>query len=256
MTPIRAAEAPAYDFSGQLVVITGASRGLGEGCARAFAAAGAEVVLVGRSVQPLEALREQIAAAGGKARVLVCDVTDAQRVRETIGALERCDVLVNNAGANKPQPFLEVDLPTLDELLALNVRSMFVVAQSAARLMVAAGRGAIVNMSSQMGHVGGPNRTVYCAAKHAIEGLTKAMAVELAPRGVRVNAVAPTYILTPMTEPYFENERFRQEVIARIPAGRIGEVAEVVNAVLFLSSPHASLITGTSLRVDGGYTAQ
>src|SRR5688572_4681694 len=186
MTPIRAAETPAYDFSGQLVVITGASRGLGEGCARAFAAAGAEVVLVGRSAQPLEVLGEQIVAAGGKARVLVCDVTDAQRVYETIGALERCDVLVNNAGSNKPQPFLEVDLPTLDELLALNVRSMFVVAQSAARLMVAAGRGAIVNMSSQMGHVGGPNRTVYCAAKHAIEGLTKAMAIELAPRGVQI----------------------------------------------------------------------
>src|SRR5688572_29913378 len=256
MTPIRAAETPAYDFTGQLVVITGASRGLGEGCARAFAAAGAEVVLVGRGAQPLETLRGQIEAAGGKARVLVCDVTDAERVQQSIGALERCDVLVNNAGANKPQPFLEVDLQTLDELLDLNVRSMFVVAQSAARLMVAAGRGAIVNMSSQMGHVGGPNRTVYCAAKHAIEGLTKAMAVELAPRGVRVNAVAPTYILTPMTEPYFENERFRQEVIARIPVGRIGEVTEVVNAVLFLSSPHASLITGTSLRVDGGYTAQ
>jgi NAD(P)-dependent dehydrogenase (short-subunit alcohol dehydrogenase family) len=133
---------------------------------------------------------------------------------------------------------------------------MFVTAQAAARVMVKAGSGAIINMSSQMGHVGGPNRTVYCTTKHAIEGLTKAMALELAPLGVRVNSVAPTYIETPLTQPFFENEAFRQDVLRRIPLGRVGTIAEVAAAVTFLASAAASLITGTSLLVDGGYTAQ
>lgn len=145
---------------------------------------------------------------------------------------------------------------TLDEVLALNVRSMFVTAQAAARLMARARAGVIINMSSQMGHVGAPNRTVYCMTKHAIEGLTKAMAVELGPLGIRVNAVAPTYIETPMTEPYFADVSFRQEVLQRIPLGRIGTIDAVVAAVTFMASPAAGLITGTSLRVDGGYTAQ
>jgi NAD(P)-dependent dehydrogenase (short-subunit alcohol dehydrogenase family) len=153
-------------------------------------------------------------------------------------------------------PFLEVDPGTLDHLIALNVRSMFLCAQAAARLMVASGGGAIVNMSSQMGHVGDANRTVYCMTKHAIEGLTRAMAVELAPRGVRVNSVAPTYVETPLTEPFFRDAAFREKVLSRIPLGRLGRVEEVAAAVVFLASPAASLITGASLLVDGGYTAQ
>lgn len=240
----------------QVVVVTGASRGLGRGCAEAFAAAGAEVVLVARKREELEEAASSIRAGGGRARVATCDVTNAREVEALFAGLARCDVLVNNAGGNRPQPFLEVDLATLDELLALNVRSMFVTAQAAARLMVKAGRGVIINMSSQMGHIGGPNRTVYCTTKHAIEGLTKAMAVELAASGVRVNSVAPTYIETPMTKPFFENEAFRQDTLRRIPLGRVGTVAEVAAAVVFLASPSASLITGASLLVDGGYTAQ
>jgi NAD(P)-dependent dehydrogenase (short-subunit alcohol dehydrogenase family) len=165
-------------------------------------------------------------------------------------------VLVNNAGMNRPQSFLEVDLATLDQILALNVRSMFVTAQAAARVMVKSGGGAIVNMSSQMGHVGGLQRSVYCMTKHAIEGLTKAMALDLARDRVRVNSVAPTFIETPMTKPYFEDATFKEETLKRIPLGRIGTIAEVVSAIVFLASPAASLITGTSLLVDGGYTAQ
>jgi NAD(P)-dependent dehydrogenase (short-subunit alcohol dehydrogenase family) len=154
-------------------------------------------------------------------------------------------------------PFLDVPLETLDHLLDLNVRSMFVTAQAAARAMLRGGSGgAIVHMSSQMGHVGAPNRSVYCMSKWAIEGLTKAMAVELAPQGIRVNAVAPTYIETPMTRPFFENAAFREDTLRRIPLGRIGSIEEVAAAVVFLCSPEASLITGSSLLVDGGYTAQ
>jgi NAD(P)-dependent dehydrogenase (short-subunit alcohol dehydrogenase family) len=239
-----------------LVVITGASRGLGRGCAEAFAAQGAEVVLVARKANELEEAVAQIRGRGGRARAAVCDVMQASEVQALFAGLDRCDVLVNNAGGNRPQPFLDVDLNTLDELIALNVRSMFVTAQAAARKMVAAGSGVIINMSSQMGHVGAPDRTVYCMTKHAIEGLTKAMAVELAPRGVRVNSVAPTYVETPMTQPFLENADFKNDVLRRIPLGRVGRIEEVAAAVTFLASPAASLITGASLLADGGYTAQ
>jgi NAD(P)-dependent dehydrogenase (short-subunit alcohol dehydrogenase family) len=243
-------------FKDQSVVITGASRGIGRGCALAFAAEGAEVVLLARNAAELTALEAEIRGSGGRARAMTLDVTHADDVHRVFESLDRCDVLVNNAGMNRPQPFLDVDLSTLDDIIALNVRSMFVTAQSAARIMARHGGGAIVHMSSQMGHIGAPTRSVYCMTKHAIEGLTKAMAVELAPRSIRVNAVAPTYIETPMTAPYFENEAFRQKVLASIPLGRTGRIEEVVAAVLFLASRDASLITGTSLLVDGGYTAQ
>lgn len=243
-------------FAGQTVVITGASRGLGRGCALGFAARGAEVVLVSRGAAELEALADEIRLAGGTARPLAFDVTDPAAIAAAFGSLERCDVLVNNAGTNQPQPFLDVELAVLDRLLELNVRSMFLVAQAAARLMARRRSGAIVHMSSQMGHVGAPNRTVYCMTKHAIEGLTKAMAVELAPLGIRVNAVGPTFIETPMTKPFFANAAFRADVLRRIPLGRIGTIEEVVEAVTFLASPAASLITGSSLLVDGGWTAQ
>ncbi|MFO1455178.1 MAG: SDR family oxidoreductase [Steroidobacteraceae bacterium] len=245
------------EFDGKLVVVTGASRGLGLGCAQAFAARGAEVLMVARGADELEQAAASIRAAGGQARALPCDVTDAAAVTALFDALPRCDVLVNNAGGNRPMPFVDVPLETLDHLLDLNVRSMFVTAQAAARAMLRAGNGgAIVQMSSQMGHVGAPNRTVYCMTKWAIEGLTKAMAVELAPRQIRVNAVAPTYIETPLTRPFFADPAFREDTLRRIPLGRIGTIDEVSAAVLFLASPAASLITGSSLLVDGGYTAQ
>jgi NAD(P)-dependent dehydrogenase (short-subunit alcohol dehydrogenase family) len=223
-------------------------------CAERFAAEGAELVLVARSADELRALALQI---GPQARAVACDVTDAVAVAALFDGLANCDVLFNNAGSNTPQAFVDVDLATLDRLLTLNVRSAFVVAQAATRAMLRAGRGgSIINMSSQMGHVGAANRTVYCTSKHAIEGLTKAMAVELAPQGIRVNAIAPTYIETPLTAPFFADPQFKADTLRRIPIGRIGTVAEVAAAVAFLASSEASLITGTSLLVDGGYTAQ
>jgi NAD(P)-dependent dehydrogenase (short-subunit alcohol dehydrogenase family) len=170
--------------------------------------------------------------------------------------VSRCDVLVNNAGTNIPQAFLEVPSNTLDDLLSVNVRAVFKVSQAAARQMAPQGSGVIVNMSSQMGHVGAARRTVYCMTKHAVEGLTKALAVELAPFGIRVNSVSPTYIETPLTRPFLQDPEFRENVTRSIPLRRLGTPSEVAAAVLFLASPSASMITGTSLRVDGGYTAQ
>jgi NAD(P)-dependent dehydrogenase (short-subunit alcohol dehydrogenase family) len=187
----------------------------------------------------------------------VCDVTDSRQVGEAVDFLEQVDILVNNAGTNVPEPFLEVSEDNLDRMLAVNVKGVFLVAQAAARRMVERGEGgSIINISSQMGHVGAPRRTVYCATKHAVEGLTKAMAVELAPHKVRVNSVAPTFVETPMTKPLLENETLREDTLSRIPLGRLGRVEDVTGAVLFLASPAAGLITGASLLVDGGWTAQ
>jgi NAD(P)-dependent dehydrogenase (short-subunit alcohol dehydrogenase family) len=223
-------------------IVTGAGRGLGRAIALAFAAEGVEVTAVSRTAADLETL--------DGCHALPCDVTDPTL------QLPEADILVVSAGTNVPEPFLDVAAETFDRVLDLNLRASFFTAQAVARGMVARGHGSIVFVSSQMGHVGAPDRTVYCASKHAIEGLTKALAVELAPRGVRVNAVAPTYIRTPMTAPFFADAAFERSTQAAIPLGRIGEPADITGAVLFLCSDAARLITGTSLVVDGGYTAQ
>jgi NAD(P)-dependent dehydrogenase (short-subunit alcohol dehydrogenase family) len=244
-----------------VALVTGASRGLGEEAAVALSEAGAEVVLLSRTRGELERVGSRIRSLGGVARILVCDVTDADAVRSQLMSLKGLDVLVNNTGMNIPEPFIEVSEERLDRQLALNVRAAFVVAQTAVRKMLEASNrrecgGAIVNISSQMGRVGAPLRSVYCMTKHAVEGLTRAMAVELAPLNIRVNAVAPTFIDTPMTAPFLAKPEFREWVTSRIPLGRLGTPAEVAAAVVFLASPASSLITGASLTVDGGWTAQ
>ena len=253
--PAKSADS-AFRLEGRTALVTGAGRGIGRAVALGLASAGAELVLVSRTRSELDEVAGEIEAGGGKARPLVLDVTRSQAVRNAIAGLGRLDILVNNAGLNRPQPFLEVDEPTLDLLLGLNVRAAFMVAQAAARLMAAQGAGVIINVSSQMGHVGSElNRTVYVMTKHAIEGLTKAMAVELAPKGVRVVSIAPTFIETPLTKPFFEDPATRKWILDRIPLGRAGTVEEVANAVVFLASPAAALVTGSSLLADGGWTA-
>ena len=248
---------PSMRLDGLVAAVTGAGRGLGRGCAIALAEAGADVVLVSRTSGELEQVASEIRSLSKRATPIVCDVTDAQQVAKQIGGLERIEVLVNNAGMNIPQPFLEVSEANLDQVLTLNAKGAFLVAPAAARSMVANGTGGcIINMSSQMGHVGAAGRTVYCMTKHALEGLTKAMAVELAPHRIRVNAIGPTFIETPMTKLFFENEDFKEDVISRIPLGQIGQIEDIVGAVVFLASPAAALITGASLLIDGGWTAQ
>ncbi len=242
-------------LDGMVALVTGSGRGIGRGTALALAEAGAEVVAWSRTAEEIESLVAEIEGKGGKARAQVVDVTDDARVRDAVGELDRIDILFNNAGTNKPQDFLEVDAETLDTVLDLNIRAAFIVAQAVASRMVEQGSGAIINMSSTMGHVGGPKRAVYCTTKHAIEGLTKALACELAPLGVRVNAIAPTFIETPMTAPMLANEDFRQFVVGMIPVGRVGLPADVAGAVVFLASPAAAMINGASLLIDGGWTA-
>jgi NAD(P)-dependent dehydrogenase (short-subunit alcohol dehydrogenase family) len=214
------------------------------------------VVLVSRSADELERVAERVEALGRRAIAEPCDVTSSERVRALAERAGEVDILVNSAGANIPAPFLDLEEAAFDTMLAVNLKGTFLMCQAIARSMVVRGEGSIVNVSSQMGHVGGPNRAAYCASKHGVEGLTKAIALELAPRGIRINSVAPTYIETPLTEPFFADPQFRADTVRRIPLGRIGDVDDVVGAVVYLASPAASLVTGTSVLVDGGYTAQ
>ena len=250
-----------FRLDGRAALVTGAGRGIGRACALALAEAGAEVWLAARTRGEIEQAAGEIRAAGGKAQAVACDVTNSGDLRKIISSLPVLDVLVNNAGTNIPEPFVEVSEEHLDRLLALNVRAAFLAAQAAAKKMLEAPDrkargGAIVNMSSQMGHVGAVNRAVYCMSKHALEGLTKAMALELAAHGIRVVSIAPTFVETPMTRPMMARPEFAQWVRERIPAGRVGQPEDVAAAVVFAASPAASLMTGTSLVIDGGWTAQ
>lgn len=240
-------------LDGQVAIVTGAGRGIGRGCAEALADAGASVIAIARSADDLARVA---AHSSDRIETWSADVTD-DSLLDRIEAVEGLSILVNNAGGNRPQAFVDVDAESLDFVIDLNVRAAFRIAQAATRAMLASGtEGSIVNMSSQMGHVGSPNRTVYCMTKHAIEGLTKAMAVELAASGIRVNAVAPTFIETPMTKPMLDDPEFREFVFGMIPMKKLGSIDDVVAAVMYLVSPAAGMVTGHSLKVDGGWTAR
>lgn len=251
------ASPPRIALDGMAVAVVGASRGIGAGAAVACAAAGAETVaLMGRTEAGLEAVAERVAAAGAEPSVRRCDVTATAEIEAAFAALPAVDAVVIAAGGNQPEPFAAVTPETFDRLFALNVRGAFFAAQAAVARMPAERGGAVVFVSSQMGHVGAPDRTVYCATKHALEGLTKAMAVELAPRRIRVVSVAPTFVRTEMTAGQLDDPEVGPALLGRIPSGRFGSVEEVAAAIVYAASPAAGLLTGTSLVIDGGWTAQ
>jgi NAD(P)-dependent dehydrogenase (short-subunit alcohol dehydrogenase family) len=237
--------------------VTGGGRGIGAAIAARLAEDGANLVLAARTLTELDHVAGLARAHGVEVTTCGCDVTDASQVRRLFSTFPkgRVEVLVNCAGTNRPEPFLQVEPATFDLIMAVNLRGAFLVSQAAAEHMIRQGTGgSIVSVTSQMGHVGAANRSVYCASKHALEGLTKALAVELAPHAIRVNSVAPTFVETAMTRGYL-TPGFRAAALAEIPLGRFGTADEVADAVAFLAGPSSSLITGTSLLADGGWTA-
>lgn len=245
------------DLSDQTALVTGASRGIGRTIAQSLARAGADVVLMGRDQTSLELLAQELIGDGATAEIAVCDVQDLPAVNRAIAQITKLNILVNNAGTNIPEPFAQVSETHFDQIMNLNLRATFFVTQAAVQKIITTGSGgAIINISSQMGHVGAINRTVYCASKHALEGFTKALALELAPVGIRVVSVAPTFIETNMTRPMLADPQFGQSVLSKIPLGQLGQAQDVADAVVFLASSRARFVTGSSLLVDGGWTAQ
>lgn len=248
---------PSFELQGKRALVTGAGRGIGLAAAAALAQAGAEVTLVARSQDEIQVGAEAIRAAGGKADYATLDVSQLDQVEAFFATLPAFHVLINNAGTNRPKPVTEVAEDDYDAVLDLNLKSTVFVTRAAVDKMIAEGiRGSVIHVSSQMGHVGGPGRTLYCASKWGLEGFNKALALDLAPHGIRTNTICPTFIETPMTKPFLEDSAFLDSVLKKIKLGRLGQVEDLMGPVVFLASEASALMTGSSMVIDGGWTAE
>ena len=250
-----------YNLKNKTAVVTGAGKGLGRACAIALAEAGANLVIVSRTKKDLDEVSKVIKKLRSKCKSYVCDITNYNEIKDIINKQAKIDILVNNAGNNIPEHFTKVKTKNMEYLVKINTVATFNLAQLCALKMIKAKNrkkigGSIINMSSQMGHVGGPIRSVYNMNKWGLEGLTKGMSLDLAKYNIRVNTVCPTFVVTPMTKKFLKNKKFKRETLNNIPLGRFAELSEVASSVVFLASDAASMITGTSLLVDGGWTAK
>lgn len=247
---------PSFRLDGRRALVAGASSGIGLGCAVALAEQGAEVTLAARSADKLDEIVAAMAAEGWAARALPMDVTDIAGTEAAVAAQEPFDVLVNSAGLARHSPATQTTLPDFDAVSDINIKGAYFLTRAVAKGLLGAGKpGSLMNISSQMAHVGGPDRAVYCASKHAVEGFTKAMAIEWGKAGIRVNTICPTFILTPLTTPTFADPEKRAWIEGNIKLPRVGEVEDIMGAVAYLASDASALVTGTSLLVDGGWTA-
>lgn len=247
---------PSFRLDGKRALVTGASRGIGLGCAAALAVAGSHVVCAGRTRADLEDVVAEIEAAGGLASVLEIDLSRPKDFVSAIAAAGPFDILVNNAGEARHSPFLETTPEDFDAVVALNLRGTYFASQVVAHTMVSAGKaGSIISISSQMGHVGGIDRAVYSATKHALEGFTKSAAIELGSREIRFNTICPTFVRTALTDATLANPARRDWIMSNIKLGRLAEVQDIMGAVVFLASDASAMITGTSIVIDGGWTA-
>jgi NAD(P)-dependent dehydrogenase (short-subunit alcohol dehydrogenase family) len=248
---------PSFRLDGRRALVTGASSGIGLGAAAALAQAGAEVTLVARRARELQAVADAIRDAGGRTDALALDITDLAAMAAAVAARGPFDVLVNSAGLARHSPALDTRPEDYDAAMDLNLRAAFFLTREVARGLIAAGKsGSLINVSSQMGHVGGPDRAVYCATKHALEGMTKAMALEWARHGIRINTLCPTFIRTPLAEQTLAIPERRAWILSKIKLGRVGEIEDLMGPVVFLASDASALVTGTHLIVDGGWTAE
>ena len=247
---------PSFRLDNKTALITGASSGIGLGCAVALAEAGAHVVVSARSIDKLNSVVDAIKAKGLSAEAMVMDVADTNLVQEIIGSKGTFDILVNSAGLGRHSPSKDTSIEDFDAVMNVNLRGAYFVTQAVANGLINAKKtGSLINISSQMGHVGGIDRAVYSASKHAVEGFTKAMAIEWGPYQIRVNTICPTFIRTPLTQSTFDNPDRKEWIESKIKIGRIGEVEDIMGAVVFLASDASSMVTGSALMVDGGWTA-
>ena len=250
-----------YNLRNKTALVTGAGKGLGKACAIALAEAGANLIIISRTKKDLDEVSKKIKKYKSKCRAYVCDVTKYESIKKIINKQAKIDILINNAGNNIPEHFTKVKTKNMEYLVKINTIATFNIAQLCALKMIKTKNrkkigGAIVNMSSQMGHVGGPIRSVYNMTKFGLEGLTKGMSIDLAKYNIRVNTVCPTFVVTPMTRRFLKSKKFKREVLGNIPLGRFAELSDIASAAVFLASDAASMITGTSLLVDGGWTAK
>ncbi len=250
-----------YNLKNKTAIVTGAGKGLGKACAIALAEAGANLVIISRTKKDLDGVSKKIKKLKSKCKSYVCDITNYNEIKQIINKQPKIDILINNAGNNIPEHFTKVKTKNMEYLVKINTIATFNLAQLCALKMIKFKNrkkigGAIINMSSQMGHVGGPIRSVYNMNKWGLEGLTKGMSLDLAKYNIRVNTVCPTFVVTPMTKKFLKNKKFKKETLNNIPLGRFAELSEISSAVVFLASDAASMITGTSLLVDGGWTAK
>ncbi|MEC7204409.1 MAG: glucose 1-dehydrogenase [Pseudomonadota bacterium] len=246
---------PSFRLDGRRALITGGGRGIGLAAAAALAEAGAHVTLTARTSSEIEDAAESIRSDGGSADAIVLDMLDTAAMRSVVETADPFDILINNAGTNRPKTMSETTEDDFDAVLDLNLRAAYFVAQAVTDKMLAAKiPGSVINISSQMGHVGGPLRTVYCSSKWAIEGLTKSLAMELGSHDIRVNSIAPTFIETPLAKEMLKDPAFREAVLSKIKLSRTGQVEDLMGAIVFLASDAAAMITGASLLVDGGWT--
>jgi NAD(P)-dependent dehydrogenase (short-subunit alcohol dehydrogenase family) len=247
---------PSMNLDGRRALVTGASSGIGLGCAAALAEAGAHVVLAARRQGPLEELAEAIKKQSGSAEILTMDVTEVEKNAQIIREYGPFDILVNSAGLARHSSSLTTTTEDFDTVMQANLRGAYFLTQAVAQGLVEAGEtGSLINISSQMGHVGGIDRAVYCASKHAVEGFTKSMAIEWGPKQIRVNTICPTFILTPLTQGTFDNPERRAWIEDKIKLGRVGRIEDIMGAVVYLASDASALVTGSSLLVDGGWTS-
>ncbi len=247
---------PSFRLDGRRALVTGGGRGIGLAAAAALAEAGAHVTVTARKAVEIEAVADAIAARGQRATAVTMDVTDVAGMRTMIEATGPYDILVNNAGGARHGPALDATETDFDAVVDMNLKGAYFAAQAVAKGLVAARKpGSLIHITSQMGHVGGPNRSVYCGTKWGVEGFSKAMAIEFGPHKIRSNTIAPTFIMTDMVRSFFEDQSFKDWVISKIKLGRVGELEDLMGPIVFLASDAAALITGTSLIVDGGWTA-